>query len=174
MGLTRWRVCVCVPIQSSLQPLLTVSMCRSYPHQHIPRISHLPSPAHLRRQRPRPGPDPILQTIQINQALPPTQNQIRRCTSHPSPFPFLPPLPHDLPPKPPTNPYPGSRKPTKPSRSQKARRTLRVHPLRLLLNLLPLVLVEQRRIPRPRRPPPIIPVDRGFAGRAHGGAEERA
>ena len=33
-----------------------------------------------------------------------------------------------------------------------------MHPLRLLLHLLPLLLVEQRRIPRPRRATAILPL----------------
>ena len=46
-----------------------------------------------------------------------------------------------------------------------------MHPLRLLLDLLPLVLVEQRRIPRPRRAPPILPLARRLARRAQGREE---
>jgi hypothetical protein len=50
----------------------------------------------------------------------------------------------------------GQGKPPISRRPQKAGRTLRVHPLRMLLNILPVLLVEQRRIPRPSHSPPII------------------
>lgn len=45
----------------------------------------------------------------------------------------------------------GQRKPDDASRSQEARRALRMHSLRLLLYVLPLLLVELGRIPRPGR-----------------------
>jgi len=46
-----------------------------------------------------------------------------------------------------------------------------MHPVRLLLHLLPLLLVEQRRIPRPRRTFAILPVASRQPGRAPGGEE---
>lgn len=55
--------------------------------------------------------------------------------------------------------FSGSRIPPIESRPQEARRSLRMHPLRLLQHLLPILLVEQRGIPRPRHPPPVIQVD---------------
>ena len=61
---------------------------------------------------------------------------------------------------------PGPRNPPITCRPQKARRPLRMHSLRLLLNLLSLLLVEQRRIPRSRRPHAIIPLARRQPRRA--------
>lgn len=49
-----------------------------------------------------------------------------------------------------------------------------MHPLRLLLDLVPLLLVEQRRIPRPRRPSTILPLARRLARRAQSGTERDA
>lgn len=49
-----------------------------------------------------------------------------------------------------------------------------MHPLRLLLDLVPLVLVEQRRIPRPRRPSTVLPLARRLARRAESGKERNA
>lgn len=49
-----------------------------------------------------------------------------------------------------------------------------MHPLRLLLDLLPLLLVEQRRIPRPSRAAAIVPLAGRFPGRAQSGAERDA
>lgn len=46
-----------------------------------------------------------------------------------------------------------------------------MHPLRLLLHLVPLVLVEQRTVPRSRRAAAVIPLARRFEGRAQGGKE---
>ena len=46
-----------------------------------------------------------------------------------------------------------------------------MHPLRLLLDILPVLLVEQRRIPRPRRAPAIVPLARRFPRRAQGRTE---
>lgn len=46
---------------------------------------------------------------------------------------------------------PGQRKPDDASRSQEAGRALRMHSLRLLLYVMPLLLVELGRIPRPGR-----------------------
>ena len=55
-------------------------------------------------------------------------------------------------------PTPGSGNPPISRGAQEAGRSLRMHPLRLLLHLLSLLLVEQRRIPRPGRSTPIIPL----------------
>ena len=49
-----------------------------------------------------------------------------------------------------------------------------MHPLRLLLDILPLVLVEQRRVPRPRRPLAVLPLARRFPRRAQGREERDA
>ena len=46
-----------------------------------------------------------------------------------------------------------------------------MHSLRLLLDILPLVLVEQRRIPRSRRPAAVVPLAGRLPRRAQGGAE---
>lgn len=54
----------------------------------------------------------------------------------------------------------GPRKQTIHWRPQEARWSLRMHSLRLLQHILPIVLVEQWRIPWPSRPPPILPLDR--------------
>ena len=45
-----------------------------------------------------------------------------------------------------------------PEDREKARRSLRVHPLRLLLDELPELLVEQRSLPRPRDPAAGLPL----------------
>lgn len=66
---------------------------------------------------------------------------------------------------------PGPRKPPITRRPQEARRPLRMHPLRLLLDLVPLVLVEQRGVSRPRRAPAVVPLARRLARRAHGRAQ---
>ena len=54
------------------------------PHSdfHLPRDENLPFTPHIRGQRSRARSDPILQAIQVNQAIPPTGNQDRRCMSH--------------------------------------------------------------------------------------------
>lgn len=52
----------------------------------------------------------------------------------------------------------GPGKPPKSCRPQEARWTVRMHPVRLLLDVLPLVLVEQRGIPRPGRAPAVLPL----------------
>lgn len=49
-----------------------------------------------------------------------------------------------------------------------------MHLMRLLLDILPVLLVEQRRIPRPRRALAIVPLARRFARRAQGGEERDA
>ena len=49
-----------------------------------------------------------------------------------------------------------------------------MHPLRLLLDILPLILVEQRRVPRPRRPLAILPLARRFPRRAQDREERDA
>ena len=69
--------CLCTSSSSyvRLNRLLTGPTYRSHPNKHIPRSPHLPSTPYLRRQRSRSRPNPILQTIQIHQALPPTRNQ---------------------------------------------------------------------------------------------------
>lgn len=72
------------------------------------------------------------------------------------------PSPHPRP-NPSTNIPPGQGKPAIQSRPPQTRRSLRMHPLRLLQHLLPLLLVEQRGIPRPRRLTAILPLDRRLA-----------
>lgn len=57
--------CFC---RHSLVAILTSP--RSHPHRHQTRNQDLPPPPHLRRQGHRPRPHPILQAIQIHQALP--------------------------------------------------------------------------------------------------------
>jgi hypothetical protein len=52
----------------------------------------------------------------------------------------------------------GKRVPPEQGRPKEAGWSLRVHSLRLLLNLLPLLLVEFRRIPRPRHPAAVLPM----------------
>ena len=54
------------------------------PHSdfHLPRDENLPFTPHIRGQRSRARSDPILQAIQVNQAIPPTGNQDRRCMSY--------------------------------------------------------------------------------------------
>lgn len=65
----------------------------------------------------------------------------------------------------------GPRKPPIARRPQEARRAIRVHPLRLLLDVVPVVLVEQRRVPRPRRAAAVVPLARRLARRADGRAQ---
>ena len=65
---------------------------RPHTYQHQARSPHLSAPPYLRRQRSRPGPNSILQAIQIHQALPPARDQVRRCTF----FPRVPPSAHSL------------------------------------------------------------------------------
>lgn len=72
-----------------------------------------------------------------------------------------------------TNPSLGSRVPPVKGRAQEARRSLRMHSLCLLLDILPLVLVEPRGVPRPRCPSPIVPLDRRLARREDGRAPGR-
>ncbi len=52
-----------------------------------------------------------------------------------------------------------------PRRPRQARRALRVHPVRLLLDLLPVVLVERRPLPRPGRAAAGLPLADRFARR---------
>ncbi|KAF5328277.1 hypothetical protein D9611_014762 [Ephemerocybe angulata] len=54
---------------------------------------------------------------------------------------------------------------------QEARRALRVHPLRVLLDVVPVVLVEPGRVPRPRRPHAGVPLDRRLARHPRPGAQ---
>ena len=70
--------------------------------------------------------------------------------------------------------FPGPRKPSIPRRPQEARRAVRMHPVRLLLDILPVVLVEQRRIPRPGRAVAILPLARRFTRRAQSREERDA
>ena len=58
--------------------------------------------------------------------------------------------------------------------ARQARRALRMHPLRLLLDRLPELLVEPRALPRPRRPPAGAPLDRRQPRRGHGRAPRPA
>ena len=53
-----------------------------------------------------------------------------------------------------------------PRGSREARRTLRMHSLRLLLDILPELLVERRPLSRPRRPVAGAALDRGFTRRS--------
>lgn len=46
---------------------------------------------------------------------------------------------------------------------QEAGRSLRVHPVRVLLDLVPFILVELGRVPRSRHPPPVVPLARRLA-----------
>ena len=57
---------------------------------------------------------------------------------------------------------------------RQARRTLRVHPVRLLLDRLSQLLVEQRALPRPGRPAAGIPLDRGQPRRGNRRATRRS
>jgi hypothetical protein len=50
---------------------LTNASSRPYPHRHRQGVSHLPFASHLRRQGSRSRFDPLLQAIQVDQALPP-------------------------------------------------------------------------------------------------------
>lgn len=86
-------------------------------------------------QRPRARPDPVLQTIQIDRTFPQERQRPRR--------PGTPPV---------------CRRP------KKARRDVRVYPVRMLLDELPVVLVEPGRVPRPGRAHGRVPVDGGFTG----------
>ncbi len=56
---------------------------------------------------------------------------------------------------------------------QEARRPLRVHPVRLLLDLVPLVLVELGGVPRPRHPAPVVPLAGRLPRREDGPAQGR-
>src|ERR1700721_2622765 len=67
---------------------MLIMTSRPNSHGHKPRIQDLPSSSHLCRQGHRPRLDPILQAVQIHQALPPTQHRCRRRS-----FPIFPPLP---------------------------------------------------------------------------------
>lgn len=67
----------------------------------------------------------------------------------------------------------GSRIPPVQGRAQEARRPLRMHPLRMLLDLMPFVLVEPGRIPGPGNPPSVVPLDRRLARRKEGSAPGR-
>ncbi len=69
--------CLCKYSPEHLHIARTLTGCiyRSHPHKHIPRSAHIPSTPHLRRQRSRSGPDPILQAIQIDQAIPAARHQ---------------------------------------------------------------------------------------------------
>ncbi len=95
-------LCTSSPEHSHIAQTLTGWICRSHPHKHIPRSAHLPSTPHLRRQRSRSGPDPVLQVIQIDQAIPAARHQDRRCTPSQPPAPS----PHSLNPLPTTFPNP--------------------------------------------------------------------
>ena len=65
-------------VEAWIMNCLLMTGNRPYSNRHQTRSAHLPSPSHLRRQRPRPRSHPILQTIQIHQTIPPARDQIRR------------------------------------------------------------------------------------------------
>ena len=52
---------------------LIIITCRPHSYRRQPPSPHLPASPHLRRQRPRSRSHPILQTIQVHQALSPTR-----------------------------------------------------------------------------------------------------
>mmetsp|Transcript_69893 Transcript_69893/g.197199 ORF Transcript_69893/g.197199 Transcript_69893/m.197199 type:complete len:263 (-) Transcript_69893:111-899(-) len=102
-----------------------------------------PAPApHLRREGPRARPHQLLQPVQVHRALAEAQGGEAEGRGRALPV-------H--------------------RRPRQARRHVRVHPLRLLHDLLPLLLVEPRVLPRPRRAHAGVPVDRRLARPAHGG-----
>jgi hypothetical protein len=59
--------------------------------------------------------------------------------------------------------FTGQGKPPITRRSQEARRPLRMHSLRVLLDILPIILVEQRAIPWPSHPAPVLQVAQRLA-----------
>ena len=63
--------------------------------------------------------------------------------------------------------------PSNQRRSQEARRSLRVHHVRMLLHLLPLVLVELGGISWSRHPAPVIPLAGRFSRRAPPSAQDQ-
>ena len=72
-----------------------------------------------------------------------------------------------------TNSFTGQGIPAEQGRPPKARRSVRVHSLRLLLDVMPLILVELGGVPGPRYPPPVIPLDYRLPRRAQGRAQGR-
>lgn len=68
-------LCTSLPVYSRLVRTLTTCVYRPHPNKHIPRSPHLPFTPHLRGQRSRSRPDPILQAIQVNQAIPTARHQ---------------------------------------------------------------------------------------------------
>src|SRR5690242_4145669 len=108
------------------------------------RIQDLPTPTHLRCEGHRTRSHPILQAIQVNQAIPPEHTSSRRKG--------IPPIE---------------------GRAQEARWSLRMHSLRLLLDILSIILVELGRILGTSSLDAELQMDCGFSrleeGRAKGG-----
>lgn len=55
----------------------TDAIPRPHPYRHHPRVEDLPSPPHIRRQGHRTGSHPLLQAVQVHQAIPPAHNPCR-------------------------------------------------------------------------------------------------
>src|SRR5690606_12646134 len=88
-------------------------------------------------QGPGPGPDPLLRAVRLDQAVDP----------HPDPG------------------SAGPRAPAVPRGPQEAGRPVRVHPVRLLLDQLPELLVERRALPGPGDPAAGLPLEHRLARR---------
>jgi succinate dehydrogenase (ubiquinone) iron-sulfur subunit len=62
--------CLCMPPTLPSYPPppcpANPSNSRPHPNRHDETIPHLPTPPHIRRQRPRPRPHPLLPTVQIH------------------------------------------------------------------------------------------------------------
>lgn len=118
-----------------------------YPLPHseydVPYISRkLTPPGSVHRQGPRARPDPILQTIQIDRTFPEKRQRPRQ-----------------------------QRTPPVARGPQEARRDVRMYPVRMLFDLVPFLLVEPGRVPRPGSVDGRVPMDGGFEGFVRCGAK---
>jgi len=144
MASTPWLAYVCW--HSDLVSNIADEYFRPHSYRHQEGVKNLPTTPHLCRQGLGARFDILLQAIQIHQALPSARRGYCNCTFNPISLTVT------------SNNISGQGNPPISRRAQEARWSLRMHPLRLLLDLLPIVLVEQQRIPRPRSSARVIPL----------------
>lgn len=66
----------------------TDAISRPHPYRHHPRVEDLPSPPHIRCQGHRTGSHPLLQAVQVHQAIPPAHIPCRARKFATKPFPW--------------------------------------------------------------------------------------